>query len=274
MKKKAMGLGYRAPFYSSLIHGHPEISWLEVITENYLWDKGVRRSNLLKLREHYDIALHGVSLSLAAPEEHDRDYLLKLKSFADEISPVRISDHLCWSSLGGHHWHDLLPFPYTQENLNHISKKVEAWQDILKRPLILENLSAYLSTSKNEMSEYEFLGELVKKTDCEILLDVNNMIVNARNFNIDPYKELRHINLDKVAQIHLAGFTETAKFVIDTHSEPPHEATWELWAEICSRKKNIPFMIEWDSDIPDFEAVKKYLDRAYTISEGRNERMV
>src|SRR5690606_29310611 len=132
------------PFKDHLIHGHPQISWLEVITENYLWDKGTRRENLEALRKNFELAFHGVSLSLAAPEEQDLKYLQELKRLVDDFQPVRVSDHLCWSSLGGHHWHDLLPFPYTEENLKRIEQKVLLWQDLLKRPLILENLSAYV----------------------------------------------------------------------------------------------------------------------------------
>ena len=265
---KLMGLGYRAPFHQDLISGHPDIGWLEVITENYLWDKGARRANLEKLREKYDLAFHGVSLSIAAPEEVDALYLKELKTFSEELQPTRISDHLCWSSIGGHHWHDLLPFPYTEENLDRVTKKVLLWQDALKRPLVLENLSAYVQSSSSSMSEYEFLGLLCRRTDCELLLDVNNMIVNARNFGIDPVWELSHIDLKRVAQVHLAGFTEGAEFVIDTHSEPPHEATWELWKTICRYRHDIPYMIEWDSDIPPFSEVKTYLDRAQKIAEG------
>ncbi len=262
-----MGLGYRAPFREALLNGHPDIGWLEVITENYLWDKGIRRQNLLKLRENYELSLHGVSLSLAGPEEHDREYLLDLRKFIDEFSPIRVSDHLCWTSLGGHSWHDLLPFPYTEENLGHLVSKVLVWQDVLKRPLILENLSAYVGSSTSSMSEYEFLGELVKRTDCEILLDLNNMIVNALNFNIDPFSELQKINLAKVAQVHLAGFTKAEKFVIDTHSEPPHEMTWALWEKVCELRNDIPYMIEWDADIPSFDEIKIHLDQARRLTK-------
>lgn len=260
-----MGLGYRAPFHQDLINGHAEIGWLEVITENYLWDKGLRRENLLKLRENYDLAFHGVSLSLAGNDEMDETYLKSLKKFVEEMNPVRVSDHLCWSSTGNHHWHDLLPFPYTHENLQRLSEKVLKWQDILKRPLVLENLSAYIRTNQSEMSEYEFISELCKKTACEILLDLNNMIVNARNFGIDPYKELEKIDLKSVSQIHLAGFVEGKNFVIDTHSEPPSSATWELWKSVCKKRNDIPFMIEWDSNIPDFSEIKKHLDLASSI---------
>lgn len=263
-----MGLGYRAPFYQDLINGHPNISWLEVISENYMWDQGVRRQNLEKLRENYELAFHGVSLSLAAPGEHDDKYLLGLKKFIDDFEPVRVSDHLCWSSSGAHSWHDLLPFPYTSENLSRLTTKVLHWQDKLKRPLVLENLSAYIRTDQSSMSEYEFLAELCRRTDCEILLDVNNMIVNARNFGIDPYHELKKIDLKKVSQVHLAGFVEGNDFVIDTHSEPPHPATWELWQGLCAQRSDIPFMIEWDSDIPAFSEIMSHLNRALEISEA------
>lgn len=263
-----MGLGYRAPFHENLINGHSEIGWLEIITENYLWDKGIRRENLFKLRENYELAFHGVSLSLAAPDEFDDSYLKDLKIFIDEFQPLRVSDHLCWSGSGSHHWHDLLPFPYTEENLNRLVIKVNRWQEILKRPLVVENLSAYISTQLNTMSEYEFLAELCRKTSCQILLDVNNMIVNARNFNTDPYAELSKLDLNSVGQVHIAGFVEGKNFVIDTHSEPPHAATWELWKEVCRKRADIPFMIEWDADIPDFQEVKRYLDVACDISRG------
>ncbi len=263
--KKLMGLGYRAPFHDYLIEGHPEIGWVEVITENYLWDKGLRRQTLERLRSNYEVALHGVSLSLASPEDFDIQYLKELKSFIDEVQPVRVSDHLCWSSLGGHHWHDLLPFPYTEDNLERIIKKVLHWQDILKRPLILENLSAYVLSNLSTMSECAFLSELCKRTSCQILLDVNNIVVNARNFDIDPYAELQKLNMDSIEQIHLAGFVEGKGFVIDTHSEPPHPATWELWRAVCDRRSDIPYMIEWDSNIPSFEEVKRHLNTAEEI---------
>ena len=264
---KTAGLGYRAPFKDSLMKGHSDIGWLEVITENYLWDKGRRRRDLEKLRENYDLAFHGVSLSLASPDEHDEKYLRELKVFCDDFSPVRVSDHLCWSSLGGHHWHDLLPFPYTEENLLKISEKIHLWQDILKRPLILENLSAYIQTKESTMSEFDFLGELCRKTSCELLLDLNNMIVNSRNFKIDPIKELQKINLKNVAQVHLAGFVEGRDFVIDTHSTPPVKETWELWKEVSASRNDIPFMIEWDSDIPAFSAVLEELQKGTHIQE-------
>lgn len=259
------GLGYRAPFLSHLLEDSPRLGWLEVITENYLWDRGVRRKNLERLREKYDLAFHGVSLSLAGPEELDENYLRELAAFCHDFSPVRVSDHLSWSSTGAHHWHDLLPFPYTEENLVRISEKVLRWQDVLKRPLIVENLSAYVGTRLSTMSEYEFLAQLVKKTSCEILLDLNNMVVNARNFGTNPFSELEKIDLSSVAQVHLAGFMEGRDFVIDTHSRAPDPATWELWGKVVSLRSDIPCMIEWDADIPEFSKVMGLLDRAEEI---------
>lgn len=266
--KNLMGLGYRAPFHGNLIDGHSEIGWLEIITENYLWDAGKRRKNLEKLRSHYDLAFHGVTLSLAAPQELDKKYLNQLKNFCDELKPVRVSDHLCWSSTGEHFWHDLLPFPYTEENLNRLIEKVLAWQDVLQRPLVLENLSAYIRSNNSEMSEYEFLARLVKKTNCQILLDLNNMIVNAKNFNIDPYEELKHIDLKSVSQVHLAGHVDGKNFAIDTHSKEPNAETWKLWAYVSERAK-IPYMIEWDDDIPTFETVYEQLQKAKSFQGAK-----
>lgn len=269
--KKTMGLGYRAPFYSDLISGSSEIGWLEVITENYLWDRGARRETLHSLREHYDIALHGVSLSIASPEKTDPAYLSALKEFARELKPVRVSDHLCWSSLKNHHWNDLLPFPYTKENLLNIIQKVMEVQDIIKRPLVLENLSTYIQAKSSEMSEYEFLAELSKRTGCEILLDLNNMVVNQKNFGTDPTRELERIDLSRVAQVHLAGYTDKGDFVVDTHSKSPDEATWRLWERVCEKRRDIPFMIEWDSDIPEFSEVSDLLRKAQSIQERQYE---
>lgn len=266
--KDLTGLGYRAPYYDDLISGHEGIGWLEVISENYMWDQGDRRQNLEKLRENYDLAFHGVSLSIAAPEEHDQQYLQDLKKFCDELRPVRISDHLCWSAMKGHHWHDLLPFPYTEENLNLIEKKVNTWQDVLKRPLVLENLSTYVACKDSSMSEYTFLNELCNRTGCQMLLDLNNMVVNSRNFKIDPMSELKKIDLKHVAQIHLAGFTEGKFFAIDTHSKPPVEETWSLFQMVTSQRSDIPFMLEWDDEFPDFEVIWKILSRAAEIQKA------
>lgn len=266
-KNKLMGLGYRAPFSENLRGGSSEVSWLEVITENFLWDRGTRRENLDSLRENFAISLHGVSLSVASPEKPDPDYLRELARFIREIDPVRVSDHLCWSSLKSHHWNDLLPFPYTKENLEHICRNVSIVQDTIHRPLMLENLSAYIQSRESEMTEYEFLNLVSEKTGCEILLDLNNMIVNERNFGIDPRAELKKIDLRRVSQIHLAGHTDKGDFVVDTHSKAPDKATWDLWAEVCRKRNDIPFMIEWDSDIPDFETVITEVRRARSIQE-------
>lgn len=263
--KALTGLGYRAPFRSELAQGHPGIGWLEIITENYLWTSGSRAQTLELLRPNFEIACHGVSLSIAAPEEHDEKYLRELKVFCDRYQPVRVSDHLCWSSLGGHHWHDLLPFPYTEENLQRVTDKVNHWQDVLKRPLVLENLSTYMASGASTMSEYAFLGELCQRSGCQILLDLNNMVVNARNFKIDPLQELAKINLAHVAQIHLAGFSESEHFVIDTHAHPPVKETWELFRHVMKQRSAIPFMLEWDAEIPEFGRVIEVLQTAQAI---------
>lgn len=266
--KNTMGLGYRAPFFQDLESGYPEIGWLEVITENYLWDRGVRRQTLESLRKNYDIAFHGVSLSIASPDGLDQDYLTALRDLIQELEPIRVSDHLCWSALKNHHWNDLLPFPYTKKNLQYVCQKVSEVQDFIQRPLSLENLSAYIQSGHSEMSEYDFLAEVSKKTGCEILLDLNNMIVNQKNFSTDPMKELDKLDLSRVSQVHLAGYTDKGSFVIDTHSKEPDESTWKLWEKVCQKRSDIPFMIEWDSDIPPFEDVTLLLRKAQDLQRG------
>lgn len=266
--KSLTGLGYRAPFHSEVLHGHPEIGWVEVITENYLWNTGARRQTLERLRSHYELAFHGVTLSLASPEEHDLKYLRELRAFCDTWRPVRVSDHLCWSSMKGHHWNDLLPFPYTEENLQRLTAKVSRWQDLLARPLVVENLSTYLACRGSEMTEYAFINELCQRTGCQILLDLNNMVVNARNFGVDPRHELSKIDLRHVAQIHLAGFSEAKHFVVDTHNRAPVAETWELLRHVHQRRGDIPFMLEWDSEFPGFEVIWGILQEARSIYQG------
>lgn len=265
MNQNLAGLGFRAPFYEDLIAGHPDVGWLEIITENYLWDEGGRRETLHKLRAHYELSFHGVSLSLAAPEDLDQAYLNRMKDFCREFQPARVSDHLCWSSLKGHHWHDLLPFPYTEENLARIAAKVSRWQDFMGRPLLLENLSAYAACKGSEMGEYEFLDRLCDKTQCGLLLDVNNMIVNARNFGWDAWQALDQLDLSKVGQIHLAGHVKGEDFSVDTHSTAPDQDTLKLFAEVGRRRAGIPYMIEWDDDIPDTSVVLAELAKAKKV---------
>lgn len=264
LNKNLMGVGLRPPHFHEIRKKPKGLAWLEVISENYL-DEPLRQKNLLAFRKDFDISLHGVSMNIASADELSQEYFKKLKNLIDRIEPVRVSDHLCWTGAFTHRFHDLLPFPYNEKSLDWVSRKVNTAQDILQRELILENLSSYLRFDDSEMSEIDFMIELNKKTGCFFLLDINNVYVNATNHGFDPSSELAKVPKNLVKQVHLAGFSEGDKFLIDTHSNPVHDSVWKLFEEFYSTNPHIPYCVEWDDDIPDFSVVYDELIKAQKV---------
>jgi uncharacterized protein (UPF0276 family) len=260
------GLGLRSPHYSYL-ETKPAITagWFEVISENYFRTRGRPRKILETLRADYPISCHGVSLSIASYEDFDWTYLQDLKSFYNEIEPFQISDHLCFTGQKNNNLHNLLPFAYNLENLHHLSERIDKVQNFLGRKLALENLSAYFDYKKSTMSEWDFINELTKLTDCDLLLDLNNIFVNSYNhqFNADDF--INAIPIERVKELHLAGFSERDGFYFDTHSNPLYPALIDLYKKVLKRKKNIPTLFEWDEDIPGFEIVEAQIIELRTI---------
>jgi uncharacterized protein (UPF0276 family) len=258
--QKLAGLGFRALHFQDLLANSRDFSWIEVISENYIDVAPERFQQVERLRQNYDVSLHGVSLNLASRDPLDFVYLKKLKELIAKIDPIRVSDHLCWTGNGGHNFHDLLPFPYTRQMLQYVGEKVQRVQDFLQREILIENLSSYLTFEESEMTEMAFLTELSQKTSSAILLDLNNLYVNSQNHQqaLAPDLKLIENHIDRVQQIHLAGFIEgsfaSENFLIDTHSRPVHADVWKVFSEFYQRhhQKHIPFCLEWDDDIPDF----------------------
>lgn len=263
-----VGVGLRNSHYPDL-ESNPktQVDWFEAISENYMDSEGRPRRILRWIREHYPMSLHGVSMCLASAEGLDQRYLKTLKSLIDEIEPFVVSDHLCWAGNAHARIPDLLPFPYTEESYGIILKNVLHAQEVLKRPIALENVSTYMSFKSSEMNEAEFLSRLVKDTDCKLLLDINNVYVSAQNLNFDACDYLDLINPDWVAQIHLAGFTDTGEFLFDTHSHPVYPPVWDLFEYYIQKKTDIPFMIEWDEDVPGFSRLEEEALKAKRIWE-------
>lgn len=251
------GVGLRSSHYSYL-ETCPSVAsgWFEVISENYFRTRGRPRKMLEKLRADHPISCHGVSLSIASFDEFDWDYLTDLKNFYHEIEPFMISDHLAFTGLKMNNLHNLLPFAYTWENLQHLSERIDRVQNFLGRPLALENLSAYFDYKNSCMTEWEFINELTKKTNCHLLLDLNNLYVNSYNhqFNADLF--LDALSLENVKEIHMAGFSERDGFYFDSHSKPLYPEVIELYKKVLKRKKNIPTLFEWDEDIPSFSVLE------------------
>lgn len=261
------GLGVRPQHYGALLDEHlGAVSWLEALTENYLVPGGRPLHYLERLRAQYPIVLHGVSLSIGSTDPLDDDYIDEVRALADRIEPQWISDHLCWTGVNGVNLHDLLPLPYTEETLRHIVQRVDRVQNRLKRRLVLENVSSYLSFRESEMTEWEFIAHIAERADCLLLLDLNNVYVSSVNHGFDPLAYLRHIPVDRVQQFHLAGHRLNGDHLLDTHDAPVCEAVWELYDHALTRFGPVSTMIERDENIPPLEALLAELQRARDIS--------
>lgn len=239
-----------------------EVDFFEIITENFFATEGHPLKVLEKIRENYPISFHGVSLSIASAEDLNMDYLNSVKKLAERIDPFQISDHLCWTGLAHSNTHNLLPIPYNKELLVLIADKVNKVQDVLGRPLLLENLSAYFSVTHSEFTEAQFLVELHKKTGCFLLLDLNNLYVNSRNhhLNIDDWLEVIPSHI--VKEIHLAGFTDMGSYYFDTHSCPVWDEVWKIYQLYKIKYQNAVTLIEWDEDIPNYSTVLNEVNKA------------
>jgi len=260
------GLGLRPDHYESVLADRPAVDWFEVITENYLVPGGKPLYYLSRVREHYPLVMHGVSLSIGSSAPLDLAYLRQVKSLAARIEPAWISDHLCWTGVGGANLHDLLPLPYTEEALRHVVERVQRVQDLLGRRLVLENVSSYLSFRDSELSEWDFLRAVAERADCLILLDVNNVYVSSVNHEFDPRVYLEAIPVERVQQIHLAGHQDHGDYLIDTHDHPVPDPVWNLYCATVRRFGNVSTMIERDANIPPLGELRAELDAARALA--------
>lgn len=262
-----IGIGLRPPHYDEIRQTLPAVGWLEVHSENYFERHSKGFEVLAELAAHYPVSLHGVGMSLGSADSLDPAHLRQLAALVAAISPVRVSEHLSWGSIGGRYFNDLLPMPYTREALSHMTDKVERVQQALGRQLLIENPSSYLQLP-GEMGEAEFLAELAQRSGCGILLDLNNLHVSSVNHGLDCADYLAAIDLQTVGEIHLAGFTDKVlpqgHLYIDTHSTPVAPPVWELYRQVCQQRA-IPTLIEWDQDIPPLPVLLGEAGRADAI---------
>jgi uncharacterized protein (UPF0276 family) len=265
------GLGLREEHFPHLMSTPPEnwgVDWFEAITENLLDNQGWGMRVFEHVAEHRPVVLHGVSLSIGSTAPLDRTYLAKLRDLAERFRPLWISDHLCWTGVQGVNSHDLLPMPLTEAALTHVAGRVEAVQDFLGRPLIVENPSTYLEFRASQMPEAEFLARLCELTGCGLLLDVNNVHVSSFNHALDPLAYIDAIPADHVVQVHLAGPSDHGTHLIDTHDAPVPDAVWPLYARLWERCGPVATMVEWDANVPAFEVVAAELARARQVREA------
>ncbi|MCB1914156.1 MAG: DUF692 domain-containing protein [Rhodocyclaceae bacterium] len=261
------GLGLRTDHYADFTDGERRaVDWLEVISENYLVPGGKPLYFLDRIRADYPMVMHGVSMSIGSADALDLDYLGQLKVLADRIEPAWISDHLCWTGVDHANLHDLLPLPYTEAALRHLEPRIAQVQDVLGRALVLENVSSYVAYAADEMSEWDFVAELVRRAGCRLLLDVNNVYVSARNHGFDPRRFIDAVPADAVVQIHLAGHEDHGDLLIDTHDHPIRDEVFELYAYTLRRIGWRPTMIERDDRIPPLGELLAELARVRQVA--------
>lgn len=259
------GLGLRTVHYEEILGGGPAVDWFEAVTENYLVPGGKPVHMLERIRERYPVVLHGVSLSIGSTDALNTDYLRELKALTQRIEPAWVSDHLCWTGVGGKNLHDLMPLPYTDEAVRHVADRVDRVQDYLGRRILLENVSSYMTYESSEMDEWEFLAAIATRADCDILLDINNIYVSAFNHGFDPVTYLDRIPAHRVRQFHLAGHDNCGDYIIDTHDAPVIPEVWALYSAAVRRFGPVATMIERDANIPPLAELVTELDQARAL---------
>jgi uncharacterized protein (UPF0276 family) len=260
------GVGLRPSHYAELLeHGARGVEWFEAISENFFEPGGRPRAVLERVRHDVPVVLHGVSLNIGGADAIPDQYLESLDSLARRIEPAWISDHLCWGAAGGHYAHDLLPIPYTEEALAHIAERVERVQARLRRPLLLENVSAYVRFADSVIPEWEFLNELHRRTGCGVLLDVNNAFVSARNLGFSAERYIDALTPAAIGQLHLAGHSDHGDFILDSHVGPVPAPVWELYRRALLRFGALPTLVEWDEQVPRLDVVLAEAARARRI---------
>jgi uncharacterized protein (UPF0276 family) len=261
------GLGLRTPHYADFLATPQPLDWLEIITDNFLVDGGKPLAMLERIRRDYPMAMHGVAMSIGAAGGIDTAYLSKVKTLADRIQPMWVSDHLCWIGPGPEQLHDLYPLPYTDEAARHVIEQIRRAQDILQRRLVLENVSSYVAFGHNAASEWQFLSHIANAADCLLLVDVNNVYVSSVNHGFDPLDYLNGLPPERVQQMHLAGHADHGDHIVDTHDHPVAPAVWTLYEAACQRFGAVATMIERDDDIPPLATLLDELAVARDIAQ-------
>jgi len=262
------GIGLRSHHFGEILEEAPPVAWMETHPENYFGDGGAPLRILERIRTRYPLSFHGVGLSLGSTDPIDRAHLHKLKVLIDRFEPAFVSEHLSWSSVGGRFMNELLPLPYTPESLDHVCSRIEEAQDALKRPLLIENITRYLTWRDSTVPEGEFMAEAARRTGCGILLDLNNVYVNAMNFHQDPLDFLLAIPANAVCEIHLAGFDRFGRWLIDTHGQVVHPAVWDLYRWAIEHFGPRPTLIEWDTNLPPLPVLVEQAKQADIILGG------
>ncbi|WP_319826299.1 DUF692 domain-containing protein [Thalassovita sp.] len=263
------GVGFKPQHYADILRDPAPVQWLEIHAENYMGDGGRPLAMLRHLSERFPISVHGVALSIGGETRLDPDHLARLKHLVGWLNPASFSEHLAWSTHGAEFLNDLLPLPYTNATLNRVCAHIDAVQEVLARPMLLENPSSYLRFAASTWEEPEFLAEIAKRTGCGLLLDVNNVFVSATNLGYDPRAYIDAYPTDKVGEIHLGGHDADtddtgAPLLIDNHGRAVADPVWALLDHTLRQTGARPILIEWDNDVPDWPVLAAEATRANT----------
>jgi len=268
------GLGLRTTHYEAVLSDRPPVDWFEILSENYLVPGGKPLYYLDRVREHYPMVMHGVSLSIGSTDPLDWNYLKQLKDLAKRVEPEWISDHLCWTGVDGKNMHDLLPLPYTDESIDHVAARIGQVQDYLGCQILMENVSSYVTYKQSMMSEWDFLSAVAERADCLILFDINNVYVSAFNHQFDPRNYIDAIPIERVQQFHLAGHNNYGDYIVDTHDRAIIDAVWDLYAYAVRRFGRVSTIIERDASIPRLEELLAEVDTSRHIAEAIHHNVV
>lgn len=272
-----VGIGLRHPYYEEVLETDLNLGWIEVHPENY-FGGGAHRHFLKEARKKFQLSLHAVGLSLGSDQAVSKEHLENFKELIELYDPFNISDHASWSASGNAHLNDLLPLPYTQETLDRLARNVEQTQEYFGRRILVENPSTYIAYKENEMNEYEFMNRLSEKTGCGLLLDLNNIFVQAFNHDYDPFEYIDNVKVDAVGEMHLAGHTEHetegGTILVDSHNMPVKKDVWDLYEHAVRKVGVVPTLIEWDQDFPELSYLVGEADKARAIIQRvTNEKL-
>ncbi|HSV48431.1 MAG TPA: DUF692 domain-containing protein [Ramlibacter sp.] len=268
------GVGLKPQHYRAVLDERPVLGFFEVHAENYMVDGGPLPHHLGKIRERYPLSLHGVGLSIGGEAPPDRDHLGRLAALVRRYEPAEFSEHLAWSTHGGTYFNDLLPLEYDSATLSRVCEHVDEVQEYLQCRLLLENPSTYLSFASSTLTEAQFLGEVIARTGCGLLLDVNNAYVSCVNRAADAMVYIDALPLEAVGEIHLAGYSQDsdaagAMLLIDSHGSPVADPVWDLYRRVIARLGATPTLIEWDHDVPEFAVLLGEARSAQRLMSGQ-----
>ena len=270
-KLEGFGLGLRAKHYQAILSQDISSSdtrpqWFEALTDNYMNDGGLPLNYLAQIAERYPLSFHGVGLSLGSTDPLNEDYLSKLSTLVKRFGPRHVSDHVCWSSAAGLHGHDLFPMPYTERAAKHTAERISQVQERLGQQILIENVSSYLQFNESYLSEVEFLCEVLERADCLLLCDINNIYVSATNHRFSAHDYLARLPRKRIKEFHLAGFEDQGTHLLDTHGARVHDEVWALFRTAIELFGQVPTLIEWDTNIPEYAVLLEELEKAQMLA--------